>query len=92
MMVRDLMAHTSGLGYLFSRISPIGGMYARASCRRRRSLEAAIDDLAQLPLAFQPGSRSHYSVGIDVAARFIEVVSGQPLGAFLSERLFDPLG
>ena len=45
-----------------------------------------------LPLAFQPGTRWHYSVGIDVAARLVEVISGQPLGEFLRVRLFDPLG
>jgi CubicO group peptidase (beta-lactamase class C family) len=51
-----------------------------------------IDELATLPLAFQPGSRWHYSVGIDVAARLIEVLSEQSLGDFLHARLFDPLG
>ena len=34
----------------------------------------------------------HYSLGIDVAARLIEVISGQRLGDFLQERLFGPLG
>jgi CubicO group peptidase (beta-lactamase class C family) len=34
----------------------------------------------------------HYSLGIDVAARLIEVISGMSLGAFLHERLFAPLG
>ena len=58
----------------------------------QHSLEAAIDDLARFPLAFQPGSRWRYSVGIDVAARVIEVISGRPLGVFLRERLFEPLG
>jgi CubicO group peptidase (beta-lactamase class C family) len=53
---------------------------------------AAIDDLTQFPLAFQPRSRWRYSVGIDVIARVIEVVSSRPLGAFLRERLFEPLG
>src|SRR5450631_1889643 len=48
-------------------------------------LEAAIDDLARFPLAFQPGSSWRYSVGIDVVARVIEVISGRPLGAFLRE-------
>ena len=56
------------------------------------SLEQGIDDLAQLPLAFQPGSRWQYSVGIDVAARILEIVSGQSLATVLSERLFEPLG
>ena len=50
-----------------------------------------ITELAQLPLAFQPGTRWHYSLGIDVAARLVEVVSGQPLGEFLQQRMFDPL-
>ena len=35
---------------------------------------SAIEDLARFPLAFQPGSRWHYSVGIDVIARVIEVI------------------
>jgi len=92
-MVRDLMTHMSGLSYHFVEDSPLAkgyneGKLLDAQC----SLEAAIDDLARLPLAFQPGSRWRYSVGIDVAARVIEVISGRPLGAFLSERLFEPLG
>jgi CubicO group peptidase (beta-lactamase class C family) len=92
--VRDLMTHTSGLTYHFvENSSPLGKMYEQATLfDARHSLEAAIDDLAQLPLAFQPGTRWRYSVGIDVAARLIEVISGQPLGTFLSERLFEPLG
>jgi CubicO group peptidase (beta-lactamase class C family) len=51
-----------------------------------------IDELARLPLAFQPGTRWHYSLGIDVVARLVEVLAGQPLGQFLQERMFDPLG
>lgn len=51
-----------------------------------------VDDLAQFPLAFEPGSAWRYSYGIDVAARVAEVVAEQPLGALLRERLFDPLG
>ena len=46
-----------------------GPSFSDAKC----SLEAAIDDLTQFPLAFQPGSRWRYSVGIDVVARVIEV-------------------
>ncbi len=89
----DLMTHTSGLTYHFLEDSPVGKMYARSKFLDASTpLEAAIDDLAQFPLAFQPGSRFHYSVGIDVVARVIEVISGRPLGEFLHERLFEPLG
>ena len=91
--VRDLMTHTSGLTYHFLEDSPVSRIYAKGKLLDARvSLEAAIDGLAQFPLAFQPGSRFQYSLGIDVAARVIEVISGRPLGAFLRERLFEPLG
>ena len=36
--------------------------------------------------------RWHYGAGLDVCARLIEVLADQPLGDFLRERLFDPLG
>jgi CubicO group peptidase (beta-lactamase class C family) len=92
-MLRDLMTHMSGLTYHFVDESPLGKMYQEAKLLDAKCpLEAAIDDLARFPLAFHPGSRWRYSVGIDVVARVIEVISGRPLGAFLRERLFEPLG
>ncbi|MCX6521615.1 MAG: serine hydrolase [Actinobacteria bacterium] len=94
MQIRDLLMHTSGLTYDFMADNPVAQQYrdARIMNDATRSLEAVIDELATLPLAFQPGSRWHYSVGIDVAARLIEVLSGQSVGDFLQERLFGPLG
>jgi CubicO group peptidase (beta-lactamase class C family) len=91
--VRDLMTHMSGLSYHFVEGSGVGKMYDEAKLFDARcSLEAGIEDLARFPLAFQPGSRWRYSVGIDVVGRVIEVISGRPLGTFLRERLFEPLG
>jgi CubicO group peptidase (beta-lactamase class C family) len=93
-LICDLMTHMSGLSYHFVEESGVGKMYSEAAklLGADHSLEAVIDDLARFPLAFQPGTRWRYSVGIDVAARIIEVVSGQPLGSFLRQRLFEPLG
>ncbi len=92
-LIRDLMTHMSGLSYHFVEETGVGKMYTEAKLLgAHHSLEAAIDDLARFPLAFQPGSQWRYSVGIDVAARVIEVISGRPLGVFLRERLFEPLG
>jgi CubicO group peptidase (beta-lactamase class C family) len=91
-LIRDLMTHMSGLSYHFVEDSPLRKTYSQAKLSDPQcSLEAAIDDLARFPLAFQPGTRWRYSIGIDVAARVIEVVSGRPLGVFLRERLFEPL-
>jgi CubicO group peptidase (beta-lactamase class C family) len=93
MEIRDLLTHTSGLTYDFMEDTPVGHLYrdARIMNDATRTLEELIDALATIPLASQPGDRWHYSVGIDVAARLIEVMSGQPLGAFLTERIFNPL-
>ena len=92
-LIRDLMTHMSGLSYHFVEEAGVGKMYKESKLlAAHHTLEEAIDDLARFPLAFQPGSRWRYSVGIDVAARVIEVISGRPLGDFLRERLFEPLG
>ena len=93
MTVRDVMAHTSGLAYGFLDNSPVCRQYATSRINDPNvSLAEAIDDLARLPLICHPGSRWVYSVGIDVAARLIEVISGRALADFLKERLFEPLG
>jgi CubicO group peptidase (beta-lactamase class C family) len=92
-LIRDLMTHMSGLSYHFVEEAGVGKMYKESKLlAAHHTLEEAIDDLARFPLAFQPGSRWRYSVGIDVAARVIEAISGRPLGDFLRERLFEPLG
>jgi CubicO group peptidase (beta-lactamase class C family) len=92
-LIRDLMTHMSGLSYHFVEEAGVGKMYNDAKLlAAHHTLEDTIDDLARFPLAFQPGSRWRYSVGIDVAARVLEVISGRPLGAVLRERLFEPLG
>lgn len=48
--------------------------------------------LGELPLMYQPGERWAYNTGSDVLGVLIARVSGKPLGAFLTERLFEPLG
>ena len=73
--------------------TPVGALYrGRKIGDAKVTLAEAIDDLAELPLAFDPGARWHYSVGIDVAGRLIEAISGKPLADVLQQRLFDPLG
>jgi CubicO group peptidase (beta-lactamase class C family) len=48
--------------------------------------------LGQLPLMHQPGERWMYNTGADVLGVLIARASGQPLEAFLRERIFEPLG
>lgn len=46
----------------------------------------------ELPLAFDPGTRWEYGMGMDVIGQVIEAVSGQSLEAYMVEHIFDPLG
>lgn len=93
-MIRDLFTHTAGFTYNFLEDSPVCELYRQAQLMSdgERSLESIIGELARLPLAYQPGMKWHYSMSIDVLGHLIEVISGQPLQQFLSERLFEPLG
>lgn len=55
-------------------------------------LEQFVDELAEVPLRYQPGERYAYSYSTDVLGRVVEVVSGMPLGRFFEKELFRPLG
>jgi CubicO group peptidase (beta-lactamase class C family) len=91
MQVIDLLRHTSGLLYPEEGKSALHRMYGLADFRRNRTLEDFVASLAELPLAHQPGEVWEYSWGVDVLARVIEVVSGQPFDQFLDSRIFKPL-
>lgn len=91
-----LLTHTSGLTYAFHHATTVDAMYRLAGIERvglpGADLAANCDVWASLPLLFQPGSEWNYSVSTDVLGRVIELASGQTLDAFLSERIFEPLG
>lgn len=92
--LHQLLTHTSGMSYPFNP-----GLLPKAMddldlifSPQQGPLSERVMLLAQLPLAFQPGARWEYSVGIDVIGRVIEVVSGKSLDVFLTEHIFEPLG
>jgi CubicO group peptidase (beta-lactamase class C family) len=67
-------------------------IYREREVLYQATLEGVVAELSEIPLAYQPGTRWHYSVASDVLARFVEVVSGQTFDVFLRERIFEPLG
>jgi CubicO group peptidase (beta-lactamase class C family) len=54
--------------------------------------ERWLQNLGSLPLLAQPGERWMYHVSSDVLGVLIARVSGQSLGTFMRERIFNPLG
>jgi CubicO group peptidase (beta-lactamase class C family) len=93
--VVDLATHTSGLTYGFMMRTGVDAAYRRAKVNDRETpggLQAMIDQLAQIPLEFSPGTAWNYSVSIDVLGYLVEKLSGIGFGEFLHTRLFEPLG
>ncbi|MEH6588793.1 MAG: serine hydrolase domain-containing protein [Halioglobus sp.] len=95
MTIRDLLMHTSGLTYDFMNQTNIDYAYRKLQVGNPApgyTLQKMVDDLAQLPLEFSPGSRWNYSVATDVLGYLVEVISGKSLPEYLSETIFKPLG
>ena len=90
MTVRDLMLHTSGLTY-GSGPDALKEAAGRLKPLESTDLKEMADKLAQIPLAFDPGTDWTYGVSIDVLGRVIEVASGESLDVFLRKTIFDPL-
>ena len=91
--VQDLLRHTAGFTYEFLGVAGVQREYATARLgSRERSNAEFCAALAGIPLMFQPGSVWEYSRATDVLGRLVEVVSGQALGEYLAEHIFEPLG
>ena len=106
--IRQLLTHTSGLGYqiisegplreAYNKLGLVGGRVSRAPIpgfppvTPAPGLAAFADRLATLPLMYQPATKWSYSCSIDLLGRVIEVASGMDFEGFLKERIFGPCG
>jgi len=92
MTVQDLLRNTSGITYDHTGNGLVQQMYQQSRLRSRKISNAEHAALvASLPLMCQPGAEWNYSRSTDILGRIIEVVSGQTLSAFLTERILAPL-
>jgi len=90
--IRDLMRHTAGFTYGAFSDTPVDRMYReKRMLDRNAPLSEFVTKLTTIPLLYQPGTHFHYSVGVDVLGRVVEVVSGTSLDQFFHERIFKPL-
>ena len=90
--IHDIMRHTAGFthGLLGDKFDE---QYTKADLL---SVDITLDEmmkrLAKMPLRYQPGMKFNCSVGPDVQARPVEVLSGMPFDEYLQKHIFDPLG
>ena len=88
--LRDVLTHTSGMSGDYPKAV---GDFQTFYRKRDKTLAEAVKLYAQQPLEVQPGTKWIYSnMGIAVAGRIVEVVTGKSFEHFLEERLFTPLG
>ena len=97
--LRDLLTFRSGHGLLMAPRGtyPIQGAIESAGLSPGPdSLPMTPDEfmkrIGSLPLVAQPGERWLYHTGSEVLGVLVARASGQSFGAFLAERIFEPLG
>ena len=90
--IRHLLTHTAGFPAGLAGDDIAGALLERADPYSSRELEGFADRFATVPLAADPGTRFGYDgAALEVAARVVEVVSGQRFDAFLQARILGPL-
>lgn len=96
--IRQLLTHTSGIGYAQIGTKEMNAIYAKAGLHcgigpeYGRLLSADMKILGKLPLMHQPGEKFSYGLNTDLLGYLVEVISGMSLDQFFRQRIFEPLG
>jgi CubicO group peptidase (beta-lactamase class C family) len=90
--LHQLLTHTAGFATGGKGIEEPTRLLERADLHDSADLEQFSRRLSKIPLAAEPGTVFRYDgTQMEVAARIVEVVSGQRFDEFLQQRIFDPL-
>ncbi|MFI5155535.1 MAG: serine hydrolase domain-containing protein [Chitinophagales bacterium] len=95
--IRDLLTHTSGIGYAQIGTPEMNAIYAKAGVVGGIGVDKIVladkmKVLGGMPLFNQPGEKWTYGLNDDVLGYLIEVVSGISFDTFLKKNIFEPLG
>ena len=92
--LRHLLTHTAGIAYGSGpgadrwQAAGITGWYFG---HRDEPIRSTVDRIPALPFPAQPGEAFVYGYNTDILGAVIEVISGQTLEEFVSERILEPL-
>ena len=90
-VIRDIMRHTAGFvtdggsagpEKIFAEVDPLN---------LANTLDQFSRKLTTVPLAYDPGTQWRYSPAVDVQARLVEKLSGEPFETYVREHVFEPL-
>jgi CubicO group peptidase (beta-lactamase class C family) len=95
--IRDLLTHTSGIGYAQIGSKEANAIYAKNNITAGLNvmddkLSDAMNRLGKLPLMHNPGEKWTYGLNTDLLGRLVEIWSGTSLDEFLRQRIFTKLG
>lgn len=86
--LRNLLTHTSG--YVYDMWDEDQRAWYDHTGLGREDI--FVDPANRPPLAFDPGTRWQYGVGIDWAGKVLEAITGQSLDSYMQENVCRPLG
>jgi len=89
-LLRHILTHTAGFPTSFTATQRdlVNLTFKDAS---KHDLTHYSQELAKLPLSFEPGENWEYGPGINITARVIEKVSGMKFNDFLKKRILEPM-
>ena len=95
--IRDLLNHTSGIGYAQIGSKEYNAIYAKNNIRSfygqgAKSLAEDVQKIGTLPLMHHPGEKFTYGLNTDVLGYLVEVISEMSLDDFFRKKIFGPLG
>ncbi|MBC7946868.1 MAG: serine hydrolase [Chitinophagaceae bacterium] len=95
--IKDLLTHTSGIGYAQIGSREANSIYAKSNITvgigvQDETLLGAMTRLGTLPLMHQPGQKWTYGLNTDLLGCLVEVISGVSLDEFFRTKIFEPLG
>lgn len=99
--LHDLLTSRIGIGWDDHQLqstmlqllpAPLAKPLGIANAEEHLDPDAWMKRLAQLPLLYQPGARFLYHIAYDILGVLIARAAGRPLGEWLCERIFEPLG
>lgn len=90
-LVRDITRHTAGFAN-GAGDDNVGPLYAAADPGNyNNTLTQLSQRLASVPLLYHPGEHWRYSNAVDIQARLVEVLSGEPFDRYVQEHVLTPL-
>jgi len=95
--IRDLLTHTSGIGYAQIGSKEANAIYYKNGIWGGIGVDKIIlgdkmKILGSMPLFHQPGEKFTYGLNTDLLGYLVEVVSGMSLSDFFKKNIFEPLG